>query len=144
MQNVIVRIRNSGNSAITSANVSYQINGATPVTLPWTGTLLPCDSQSIVFSGLNQFNFQLGTSYTIKAFVSSPNGTTDPVNTNDTITNSGLCVGMSGTFTINASGSGSTNFTSFNAAYSALTCGGLTGPVTFNVANGIYNEQLTL
>ena len=51
---------------------------------------------------------------------------------------------LSGTYTINPSGSGSTNFTSFTNAVSALSSSGISGPVVFNVADGVYQEQVTI
>ncbi len=51
---------------------------------------------------------------------------------------------LSGTYTINPSGSGSTNFTSFTNAVNALAKSGISGPVVFNVADGTYMEQLTI
>jgi len=52
--------------------------------------------------------------------------------------------GMSGSYTINPSGSGSTNFTTFTNAVDTLTKYGVSGPVVFNVANGTYNEQISM
>jgi hypothetical protein len=51
---------------------------------------------------------------------------------------------MSGTYTINPSGSGTSNYTSFTAAVAALTTNGVNGAVVFNVSQGTYTEQLTL
>ncbi|MFA6233429.1 MAG: BNR-repeat neuraminidase N-terminal domain-containing protein, partial [Bacteroidota bacterium] len=51
---------------------------------------------------------------------------------------------LNGNYTINPSGSGSTNFTSFGDAISTLGIAGVSGPVTFNVAAATYSEQLTL
>lgn len=51
---------------------------------------------------------------------------------------------LSGTYTINASGSGSSNYTSFGAAVTALSTSGVSGAVTFNVASGTYTEQVTI
>jgi len=51
---------------------------------------------------------------------------------------------MSGTYTIDPSGSGSTNFTTWNAAVSALESQGVNGAVTINVAEGTYTEQVQL
>lgn len=49
-----------------------------------------------------------------------------------------------GTYTINsASATGGTNFASFTDATAAISCG-IAGPVTFNVSNGPYNEQMIL
>lgn len=44
--------------------------------------------------------------------------------------------GLSGTYTIGSGG----NYSSFAAAISALNTNGVSGPVTFNVASGTYNE----
>jgi hypothetical protein len=51
---------------------------------------------------------------------------------------------LNGTYTINPSGSGATNFLSFSEAVTALQLLGVSGPVTFNVAAGTYTEKLTI
>ncbi|MBE0645871.1 MAG: hypothetical protein IH600_17450, partial [Bacteroidetes bacterium] len=51
---------------------------------------------------------------------------------------------LNGIYTINPTGSGNRNFTSFTNAVNALNAVGVSGPVTFNVAAATYNEQLTL
>lgn len=51
---------------------------------------------------------------------------------------------LTGTYTIDPNGSGSTNYTSFTAAVSALTTSGISGNVTFNVKQGTYNEQVNI
>ena len=51
---------------------------------------------------------------------------------------------LSGTYTINPSGTGTTNYASFSAAVTALTTSGVSGPVTFNVAAGTYSEQIVI
>jgi hypothetical protein len=45
---------------------------------------------------------------------------------------------LSGTYTIDPSGSGSTNYTTFESAISALNSNGVSGPVTFRIASGTY------
>jgi len=50
---------------------------------------------------------------------------------------------LSGDYTINASGSGTTNFTSVTAALDALKNFGVSTPVVFKLT-GVFNEQLTL
>ncbi|MCF8296459.1 MAG: T9SS type A sorting domain-containing protein [Saprospiraceae bacterium] len=47
---------------------------------------------------------------------------------------------LSGTYTIGTSG----NYSSFTAAVAALTSSGISGPVVFNIAQGTYNEQITI
>jgi hypothetical protein len=51
---------------------------------------------------------------------------------------------LSGTYTIDPSGTGTTNYASFSAAVTALTTSGVSGPVTFNVTQGTYTEQVTI
>ena len=51
---------------------------------------------------------------------------------------------LSGTYTIDPSGTGTTNYASFSAAVTALTTSGVSGPVTFNVVAGTYNEQIII
>ncbi|MBX7204069.1 MAG: right-handed parallel beta-helix repeat-containing protein [Bacteroidia bacterium] len=144
LQDVKIRIRNAGSNTITAATVKYKVNGGSAVTVNWTGTLVPCDTTTVTFTGANQYNFAAGGTYSLQAYTSGANSTTDPNASNDTINGSSMCTGYAGTYTINPSGSGSTNFTSFGAAITALSCGGVTGPVEFDVASGTYNEQVTI
>jgi len=51
---------------------------------------------------------------------------------------------LSGTYTINPAGTGASNYASFSAAVTALTTSGVSGPVTFNVTQGTYTEQVTI
>lgn len=51
---------------------------------------------------------------------------------------------MSGTYTINPSGSGSKNYKTFTAAVNALNSSGINGAVLFNVSNATYTEQIEL
>jgi len=51
---------------------------------------------------------------------------------------------LSGTYTINPSGGGLPNFISFDAAVSALTSQGVSGPVIINVAPGTYTVHIVI
>ncbi|MAR17909.1 MAG: hypothetical protein CML44_00885, partial [Rhodobacteraceae bacterium] len=51
---------------------------------------------------------------------------------------------LSGSYTIDANGTGTSNYTTFGAATAALSTSGVSGAVTFNVASGTYTEQVTL
>lgn len=67
-----VTFENAGSIAITSATLSYTLNGGTPVTQAWTGNLTANQSATVTFpqttiSGSSQFI----------ATVSNPNGTGD-------------------------------------------------------------------
>lgn len=137
-QDVIVVIQNFGANTVTSASVHYT-DGTTTRTINWTGLLAPCDTAIITFTGANQYTFS-GT-WNMSFYTSLPNGTADSDNTNDTINMSG-CVGMMGNYTIDASGSGPTNFTSFDAAITAMNSCGIAGSVHFAVAAGTYSGQI--
>ena len=50
---------------------------------------------------------------------------------------------LSGTYTIDPSGSGTTNYTTITSAISALTTSGVSGATVFNIKQGTYTEQLT-
>lgn len=138
LQNLRVRFRNAGSSAITSFTVHYELNGQPPVTDVWSaGTLNTCDTVSVLFSippsllpGVN----------TLKIYSSNPNATADGNNINDTIVVN-LTTAMSGTYTIGASGA---DFSSFTQAANSLTGGGVSSPVTFLVKSGTYTEQFSL
>lgn len=49
---------------------------------------------------------------------------------------------MSGTYTVDPGGSG--DYTSINAAFTALETQGVNGPVTISIADGVYEEELVL
>ena len=115
-RDIIVVLKNFGTNTITSANVSYR-DASTVRTIAWTGSLGLCDSAIVTFTGSNQYNFT--GNWSLKFFTSSPNGNTDSYIPNDTIRMNG-CVGLSGNYTINPSGSGATNYTTFAAAISAM------------------------
>lgn len=68
-----VTIENAGTVAITSANVSYTLNGGTPVTQAWTGNLTAGQTATVTFP---QTTLSGGTNEFI-ATVSNPNGSGD-------------------------------------------------------------------
>ena len=69
----MVTIKNEGSLAITSASVAYAINGGTPVTQNWTGSLSAGATAVVSFP---QVTLPAGTN-SLVATVSSPNGTGD-------------------------------------------------------------------
>jgi hypothetical protein len=144
LQDITLIVSNLGNNMITGVNVHYSINNAAPVTIFVPDTILPCDTQLVVFTGAGQYNFAPGSSYTIKAYTTLPNGVADNNTLDDTLTVGPLCPAMSGNYTIDPGGSGPSNFTTFGAAVSALQCAGLSDDVYFTVANATFNEQVNL
>lgn len=69
----MVTIKNEGSLAITSASVAYAINGGTPVSQNWTGSLSAGATAVVTFP---QVTLSAGTN-SLVALVSSPNGTGD-------------------------------------------------------------------
>lgn len=147
-KNVKVVIKNFGINTITSANVTYQVDTFIR-TRAYAGTLLPGATDTVTFDstsgagGTNQrYNFT-GGFVTMKAYTTAPNTVADPQNLNDTTIIS-FCGALSGAYTINPSGTGPTNFVSFADAVNRLSCGGITGNVTFSVASGTYTSQIDI
>lgn len=138
LQDLVVRVKNTGSSAVTSFDISYVLNSGSAVMQSWTGSLAPCDTVSVTFSGTNRIN--LSNTNTITVYTSNPNMAIDPNRTNDTLTKL-LYPSLNGTYTIGHSGA---HFASFNAAVTALINGGVMGPVVFQVQTGTYTEQLTI
>lgn len=140
---VKVKVKNYGSNVINNVQVQWQMNGTlqTPFNLS-----LPLDT--IGGTGINEREVILGN-YTFanapvsfKTWSAIPNGTTDGLNLNDTLTAT-LQAGLSGTYTINSAlPTGGTNYASFGAFSSALTNYGVCGPVVANVVPtvGVYGE----
>lgn len=137
-QDVIVRVKNLGANVVTSFSVSYSHNGGTLQTQYFSGTLNPCDTVSITFTGAQQINL-LGSN-SILLFTADPNGNTDSNRNNDTLRTSFL-VPLSGNYTI---GGVSANFNTFSDAVSALQNGGISGPVYFTINPGTYTTPVDL
>ncbi len=139
-QDVVVRVRNNGSTSITSMNVSYRMNAATPVTQAWTGSLAPCDTAVITFSGIQQLYVPFNVNNTLRVYTSNPNAGVDANTSNDTIIVD-IATPLNGNYTI---GNVAGDYPSFNAAVNALNLRGVGGPVTFNVRTGTYTESVFL
>jgi hypothetical protein len=139
---VKVRFKNYGIQTLTSLDIGWSVNGVSQTPYSWTGTLLEDVTSGII--QLGSATFALGTNE-IRAWTSQPNGLTDQNFLNDTMTAYvyGCDNILSGIFTIDSAfATSGTNFQSFEDAMMALTNCGVSGPVVFNVAPGIYNTRL--
>lgn len=137
LQDVVIRVKNTGNNTVTAFNVSYKNNTGAVITLPWTGTLGACDTVSITFTGPNQINLIASNSFI--AYTSLPNGLADAKPANDTVRATYLAP-LAGTYTIGTGGT----YASFLDANNALTIAGISAPVVFNVLPGTYTGQVVL
>ncbi len=91
--NPTVEIKNNGLNPLTSLTISYSLNGAGPVNLPWTGNLA-AGATTIV--NLPALNVTPG-SHLLQVSVSMPNGTTDYNTTYDQASRNFLVSGATGT-----------------------------------------------
>lgn len=147
-QDVIMLVKNYGTTTLTSVNVTYSFDTIVR-TQTYVGSIAPGGVDTVKFtatSGLGSTSqqFTLTTQAgTVKGWTTNPNSSADLQALNDT-TRVFVCSGLSGTYSINPSGSGVSNFTSFQAAVDKMICGGVNGPVIFNVASGTYTGQLEI
>jgi hypothetical protein len=139
LQDLQVLLANNGSNTITSFTVSYKLNSASVVSIPWTGTLAPCDTISILFTGANKLNIANGIS-TLKVYTSLPNGGVDGNRLNDTITRQ-VGPALSGTYVV---GTAPSDFTTMVSAADALTIRGVSGKVVFNIKTATYPEAIAL
>ena len=82
LNSVSVRLTNFGLSPITSATINWTLNNVAQTPFNYIGNLSSSFSDTVL---LGSFNIVGNNSYDLKAFTSSPNGTTDANATNDTI-----------------------------------------------------------
>lgn len=130
---------------ITSVDVYYQLGTNTPVSQSLSSlSVAPGATFTATFA--TQLSIPAIGNYLLRAWTDNPNLAGNNTPSNDTICRSlaTYCSGpLAGTYTINPSGSGATNFRTFGAADSAITSCGVSAPVVFNVTPGTYNEQVT-
>lgn len=143
--NLFVKVANlTSNTTITSYDIGYRIDNG-PVHTESLSSQNLAASSFVNKSFSTPLNMPTPGEYTLKVWARNPNGNGAGISSNDTLKkNITVCYALNGLYTINPSGSGSTNFTSFQAAIDRLITCGVSGPVTFNVAAGTYNEQVIL
>ncbi|MBK0401889.1 T9SS type A sorting domain-containing protein [Adhaeribacter sp. BT258] len=144
-QPVSVTLKNYTASALTSATLSFSVNGVVQPSFSWSGNIGANGTSASIAIG--NFTFPAG-SHKIKAWSKMPNGVTDTNAANDSASITIFsCSSLSGNYTINNNAAASaTNFTSVSAAAQALALCGVNGPVTFTVApnSGPYNGVVNL
>ena len=136
---VYTTIKNFGTTILTSATIAWEVNGVSQTSYNWTGSLVQGNEDVSV--NIGYFNFDLGTQYSVKAWTTSPNGGTEGFNHNDTSEINNIYQAMSGTYTI---GGTSPNYATIQDAVTDLENGGVCNPVTFNIRDGIYNQQVSI
>lgn len=130
---VSVQLGNFAANPITSASVSYQVNGGTPVTETFSGNIASAASDIFTFVTpitVPQSNFSL------TVWVSNVNGQgADNNPSNDTLSTT-ICPAMpGGVYTI---GGATADFATIQDAVTAMQCGGISGALSFQINPGIY------
>lgn len=138
-QTINISLLNNGLDTLEHALIQWEVNGLVQPSFPWTGKL---PYGAVVDSlDIGSFPFEVGTTYTIRAWTSAPNGALDTDMSNDTARLGGLHAALAGTYTI---GGHLPDFPSIRSAVQAMTNGGVLAPVIFLIRDGIYQEQIRI
>jgi hypothetical protein len=143
-ESVVITAENLGTQQVTAFAVAWTIDGVVQTPYTFSGTLDTAGGAGSTSAQLTIGTFiPTAASHQLKIWSSMPNGFPDLSTFNDTLTFS-LETGLSGVYTLDPTGSGSRNFTSFTAAGDALNSHGLCGPTTINISPGTYTGHLFL
>lgn len=135
------QLTNAGADPLNSVIIDWTVNGVPQSPVNWTGPSLPSGASTTVTLG--NVPVTGSTIYTFTATSSMPNGAPDVNPSNDSFTYTGFRRGLEGVFTINgAAPPSSTNYQTFQAMADQLAQHGVCMPVTINVLNGPYTEQV--
>ena len=128
-------LQNFGTNNLTSATVGWSVNGVAQTPVAWTGNL------GILGDTLIQVgSTTIAPGDSICVWTSLPNGVTEPASgagndTACTVANLGLL----GTYTVGGAGA---DFASIAASKAALDAQGVCGPVVFELADTLFQEQV--
>jgi parallel beta-helix repeat protein len=132
---VIMQISNFAADPITSGSVGYMVNGGTPVTETWTGSLTTGQTGTHTFA--TPLTLPTSGNVSITAWVNNANGLGADINTSNDTLNATFCIALpAGLYTVGASATA--DYPSIQAAVAALSCGGIAGSVTFALEPGTY------
>lgn len=139
MQTVSVALFNNGTNPITSANIHYRLGTGAVVTESWSGSILP--TQATTASFLTPLQLPAAGTIDLQVWVSNVNGLgTDGNASNDTV-RTNFCLALpAGNYAVGPAA----QFSTLQAAIGALNCGGILGPVQFQLANGTYTAAVEL
>ncbi|MEN9369175.1 MAG: hypothetical protein RI952_40 [Bacteroidota bacterium] len=131
---VSVRVKNIGLTTLNSVQLNWSLNNILQTPLTFTSPILS-NSDTVITVGT--FNVTANTIYNLKVYTSLPNNGTDANPLNDTVILNNFRSGLTGTYTVGATGA---DFTSITAVADILSANGVCGPVVINVnpASGPY------
>ncbi|MFC2113862.1 immunoglobulin-like domain-containing protein [Bacteroidota bacterium] len=133
-----VQARNYGAVAVSSFTLGYMLDNNTPEIDSFTNQSLGLGS-SFMYEFSKPMNVSSSGTHTMKIFLGSPNGISPDSIRNDTIVIN-FCTGMSGAYTIGATG----DFSSIASAIAAMQSCGVSDTVVFTLRAGTYNGPITI
>lgn len=134
-------IINQGAAALTSLNLSYQLDSQPVVTQAFSGSLLPQDT--LVFTFNTPLLIPNAIAPTLTVYTANPNGQSDADPSNDTIRET-ICIPITaGTYT---AGNPTSDFPDVNRMLEILECSGIAGSVeiSFDFPGNIYTNRLVI
>lgn len=131
---VIMRLSNYAANTITGATVGYSLNNGAPVTEGWSGSL--STGQSVNHTFTMPVSLPLNPPADLKVWVVNPSPGPDINSGNDTF-RVNLCYALPGGVYSVGPGAGAA-FPTLQAAVQAIRCGGIAGPVTFELQSGVH------
>ena len=135
---VEVELTNFGTDTLTSVDIDWLWDAAPQPQVNWTGSVPPGMTTTVFLGTVAYTNGSV-----LIAQTSNPNGVAEqPSGAGNDATLITVSTGLNGVYSIDGSGSG--DYLTFTDAVSDLSTFGVCGPVVFNVADGIYAEQITL
>lgn len=132
---IVVRLKNNGAALLTTVKVRWIANGVEQTSV-WNGSL-PYDS-AVDFT-VASYNFEMLKFTNLKIWTELPNGAPDMNPVNDTVQVDSIIPYAQGSFTL---GGDNPNIPNFSTASMLLNKGGVNGPVTIQVRNGKYTENV--
>lgn len=131
-----LNIVNFGTTAITAADLHYQVNGGAVVTQAWTGNLLSGAGASVAFT--QGYTVPAGANHELKLWVSNINGAGPDNNTsNDTLVKT-LLHTLVGDYTVGNGG----DITSLAHARAQIAAAGLSGPTRLLLLSGTHTGNV--
>jgi gliding motility-associated-like protein len=138
MEPVEVQLQNQGTATLTAATIHWSVNNVPQAPFNWSGSLGDGANASVT---IGNYDFQPGILYSIKAWTSNPNNSSDCNPYNNEITGRDLAVPLCGNYTIAGS---NPDFLTIDDAVVLLNLAGVSCPVVFNIRDGVYYEQLAI
>lgn len=135
---VKVKFANYGSASITAATIQWSINGVTQTAKNYSGSL---SVNAFVNVTLGNYTFLQDSVYSVKAWVSSVNSTTDGNAYNDTILKNNITTSL-GNQTYLIGSSSAADFSTMQSALSELQSNGVCGPIVFNIESGTYTGSV--